>query len=542
MSDSDNPSPATHTGAEGFFANSAFLFVAIMALTMAVRMPLLSIPFERDEGEYAYIAWRMDFHELPYRDWVDQKPPGIFWVYRLALALPMDPVRAVHLAGALCAALSAGALFLIARRFLEPFWAAVAGASLGLLSADTSVQGNAANTEIFMLLPLLLSQLTLFGAVSGNGHRKKFMLLCGALVGVACLFKQVAALHWIFLVLVYPLFCDGKDRGRATLAFAAWSAVGAAAVWAGVIVYFLLEHGWHDFLYNVLLHNLDYISALTPADRMSLLGYTVADLVKSQAIIWFFAIVGGAMLVRRRQMQWFVFLLLWLMTSMVGVNVSGYFFPHYFQALLPALALAAVIGAASLEKARAWAAAPAWSRRTALIGALAVLPAVVMLPFLFRYTPKQAVSVIYPGHLFAAMPELGQRLAEVTRPDDRVYVFGSEPELLFYARRASATRYIILFPLFGPYEDAKAKQVATSQEILAARPAAAAYLPNTLFFVPHSEQYLANWSFDYMHKNFQPDRWVGIDPSGACQVLPVIKGAPPPTNMIAELMVRKGGP
>lgn len=541
MRERENSCPAMSLRAQELFGHSAFLFVAIMVLTLAIRMPLLNIPFERDEGEYAYIGWRMSLHELPYRDWVDQKPPGIFWVYRLALALPLEPVRAVHLAGALCAALAAGALFLLARHFLETFWAAAAGALLGVLSADPTVQGQAANTELFMQLPLLLSQLTLFGAASGKGHRRKFMLLCGALVGLAALFKQVAAFHCVFLVLVYPIFCEEKNRWHATLAFAAWLAVGAVGVWSGVILYFLFERGWHQFVYNVLLHNLDYIGALGPADRRSLLIYTVTDLVKSQAIVWFFSLVGGAVWLWKRQLPSFLYWLLWLTTGMVGVNVSGYFFPHYFQALLPALALAAVMGAAGVERARCWTLAPVWCRRAAMIGALAFLPAVVLFPFLFRYTPREAVRIIYPGHMFAEMPELGQRLAEVTRPDDRVFVFGSEPELLFYARRASATRYIILFPLFGPYADAREKQVATSLEIIAARPAAAAYLPNTLFYQWNTEQYLANWSFDYLHKNFQADRWLEMDAAGAQQVLPAIKGALAPSNVIGELMVRNAG-
>ncbi len=73
----------------------------LILLTLAIRTPFLGIPFERDEGEYAYIGWRLEHHELPYRDWVDQKPPAIFWVYRLAFFLPLDPVRAVHFVGLL---------------------------------------------------------------------------------------------------------------------------------------------------------------------------------------------------------------------------------------------------------------------------------------------------------------------------------------------------------------------------------------------------------------------------------------------------------
>src|SRR4029077_8292936 len=103
------------------------LAITIVA-TIAVRGPLLNIPFERDEGEYAYIAWRLGHDELPYRDWVDQKPPAIFWVYRAGLMLPIDPIRAVHLVALLFAAASTCALFFLALRVMNRFWAFIAAA------------------------------------------------------------------------------------------------------------------------------------------------------------------------------------------------------------------------------------------------------------------------------------------------------------------------------------------------------------------------------------------------------------------------------
>ena len=66
------------------------LTAALILIVVGLRVPLLPIPLERDEGEYAYIAWRLGHNELPYRDWVDQKPPAVFYVYRFALSLPFD--------------------------------------------------------------------------------------------------------------------------------------------------------------------------------------------------------------------------------------------------------------------------------------------------------------------------------------------------------------------------------------------------------------------------------------------------------------------
>src|ERR1051326_1401846 len=163
---------------------------AIVVATAALRFPLLNVPFERDEGEYAYIAWRLGHGELPYRDWVDQKPPAIFWVYRFALALPIKAIPSVHLTAILFSAGSACVLFLLARRFVGEFWAASAGVLLALLSADPSAQGTAANTELFMMFPLLLSQLTFFAAAEATAadgvwlRTAGLMGLTGALIGV----------------------------------------------------------------------------------------------------------------------------------------------------------------------------------------------------------------------------------------------------------------------------------------------------------------------------------------------------------------------
>jgi len=63
------------------------LALSIGLLVIAIRAPLMDLPLERDEGGYAYIAWRMTLGETPYLDWFDQKPPGIFAAYRVALSL-----------------------------------------------------------------------------------------------------------------------------------------------------------------------------------------------------------------------------------------------------------------------------------------------------------------------------------------------------------------------------------------------------------------------------------------------------------------------
>ena len=182
--------------------------------------------------------------------------------------------------------------------------------------------------------------------------------------------------------------------------------------------------------------------------------------------------------------------------------------------------------------------------RAAGVGIVALaLPACFIVPF-WLVSPEEAVRKIYPGNYFAEMQQIGTRLAEITRPEDKVFVFGAEPEVLFYARRVSATRYIFLFPLYGPYADAKEKQLATIDELTTNNPAALLYFPNRLFFVPGTEQLLTHWTQSQIRTNYTADLWLAADQNGVAHLYHG-QGITPPREtagqrVLGGLFLRRG--
>jgi hypothetical protein len=512
------------------------LTAALILIVAGLRVPLLPIPLERDEGEYAYIAWRLGHNELPYRDWVDQKPPAVFYVYRFALSLPFDPVRAIHFVGLLFSAASVCALFFLGLRFMDRFWAWLGAALFALLSSDPLVQGTAANTELFMLCPFILSLIAFLAAAAKTKPRVLFMALAGALTGVAVMFKQVAVVNWFLLVALYPVFAPREKRWRGTVSFIACSATGLLTVLALVVLYFWRRGGLTGFIDNVFTHNLEYIRSIRASERLEYCWGTLTTLARTQAVAWVFAAAGLAVLFRGPA-KWFVFVAGWLLTSGIGVSASGYFFPHYFQQLLPPLALAAAAGAGWFASIPVWKIIPIWARRTALSLVLAVLPGITLWPFLFKYTPAESVRKIYPGNFFAEMPEFARRIESLTPPEKPVFIFGAEPELLFYARRPSATRYIFLFPLYGPYGNAREKQLAAAAEIERTNPPTAVYFPNALFFISGTDQYFTDWSRSYMEQNFYINTLLIAGEFGAAQMLNVESDVPADVSPTREQVV-----
>jgi len=512
------------------------LVAGLVLFVTAIRLPLLSIPFEGDEGEYAYIAWRLGHNELPYRDWVDQKPPAIFWVYGAALTLPVDPVRAVHLAALLFAAASTCALFFLARRFMSWFWALLAAALFSFLSVDPMAQGTAANTELFMLLPLILAQIAFFKSFAG-GRQSRWSFICGALIGIAIAFKQVAAVNWLLVIALFPFFTSPEKRWRKTISFTACSVAGLLAVLGLIACYFWVRGGVSGLVENVITHNLEYIGAMTWSDRFHFCIDTLATLARSESIAWIFVVIGFIALVTAQQLKWLMFVAGWLITSAIGISASGYFFPHYFQQWLPPLALTAAVGAQWLGELRVW--QTALVPRAIFAASLGILPLTTLWPFWFSYSPADAVRRIYPGNFFAEMPSFAERVANITSADQRVFIFGAEPEVLFYAQRVSATRYIFLFPLYGQYRNVREKQLATVKEIQRAAPPVAVYVPNGLFFNPGSDQYFTEWSLSYLRENFSPDTWLVKETETSAAVVPAESNMSPPQHLLGAILVKR---
>ena len=108
-----------------------------------------------------------------------------------------------------------------------------------------------------------------------------------------------------------------------------------------------------------------------------------------------------------------------------------------------------------------------------------------------------------------------------------MFIFGSEAELLFYARRVSATPYIFLFPLYGPYRNVQEKQIAAASEIVRNRPAAVVWLPNQLFFQPGTEQTFTLWAKSYVRKDFRLDACLFVGRNETSAMVPAVAGQEP---------------
>lgn len=69
---------------------------------------------------------------------------------------------------------------------------------------------------------------------------------------------------------------------------------------------------------------------------------------------------------------------------------------------------------------------------------------------ILRYRPRQLAAGLYNGNPFVEAEDAGKNITRLCGPDGTVHIVGSEPEILWYARRKGTTRFDIAYPMTLP--------------------------------------------------------------------------------------------
>jgi hypothetical protein len=152
------PAPSAAIG-NGWLRGDKLCLLLLAVFTVAHRAIWFGDPVaDFDEQLYSFIGWRMQFGELPFVDWWDRKPFGLFAIFGLIHALFGPSALAYQIVAAGFAFAAAWLTFLLARRCVDRVSATFAAAiAVMLLSAYASYS---ANSEVFFA-PLMLGMVAL---------------------------------------------------------------------------------------------------------------------------------------------------------------------------------------------------------------------------------------------------------------------------------------------------------------------------------------------------------------------------------------------
>jgi 4-amino-4-deoxy-L-arabinose transferase-like glycosyltransferase len=419
------------------------VLATVCALPILLYLPLLHEPLSRDEGFYGAVGQLILDGDLPYRDGFDNKPPLVFGWYALSFLIFGEHAWAPRLVAAAMVSLTTLLVYVQGRLLFSRREALLAALAFAL-SIGVAAFGTNANTEYFMLLPLVAGLVTF--TLGHQTGRLPWFLLSGLLNGFAILTKEVSVFNLGFLVLwtLYPAWRRG-ELDRHCLASVLLLAAGCSLAAALAVAPFVVLGVFADVWDAAVVYTLQYVGDPSTGDR-------VTDLVTRGPVPFVYAgpwiaisLLGFLYLIQHGKDRWGWLLAGWLAAGAISIIFVGRLYSHYSVHLLPALSLMVPLGLRFLRNR--WRVAPARAGAFIfLVGVLAAGAILVNAQVYFHPSVEERnlarLTDDYKKYFYVASPALAQYIADNTSPGDRIYNLGFQSELYFYADRRSPTRYL----------------------------------------------------------------------------------------------------
>jgi hypothetical protein len=495
------------------------VFAALVAAWL-VRLRLLGLPLERDEGEYAYIGWLMLQGVPPYAEAYTMKLPGIHVTYAGLLAVFGHSAAGIRTGLVLVNLASIGLIYGLGRELFSRIGGVAAAAFFAVLSLGHTVHGFVANAEHFVLVPALAGVWLLLRDRGGS----RLTTACGAglCLGLALLVKQHAIVFLAFglVWMGWSWRMTGFAAPRQFVARVIGYLAGPLILFGATCLWMILAGTFDNFWQWTVEYPREYVSQVswsTGAELFLLTAIPIANFAWPTLLL---ALLGTyASLRSAKRSTRGAFHVAFGLFGFLGVCPGLYFREHYFLFLLPGIALAAGSAIDHL--------ASQFRNRGRFAGAMALTTACLAWSLyadrdiLFRLPLDDVSRRMYGENPFPESPAIAEYIEQSTPPTARVAILGSEPQILFYARRRSATGFLYMYPMTEQHPFAEQMQRQMIAEIEAADPEllVVVTVPTSWLYRPTAPRLLFDWMNGEIPQRYSLEGLVPIGDDGAAQLL-----------------------
>ncbi len=315
-----------------------WFLIAISFLFFLLRLPSLFEPYwYGDEGIYQVVGMGINHGRLLYRDIWDNKPPLLYMLYAF-FSSDQFTIRLVSLFFGLA---SVFIFYLLARKLYnsQPTEKKTALWTTGIFAVFFGLpllEGNIANAENFMLLPILLGGLLIFNQATTQDKKISFYpssfilhpFIAGFLLGLAFLFKVVAVFDFAaFFLFLGFVTIERKINIQTLLPKLVPLCIAFALPALVTIAFFLTKGAFFDFINAALKQNVGYV------------GYG-NTLLFPQGLLFLklllLAIVTSIFFLKRNVLGHNrLFIFLWFSFAVFNAFFSQRPYTHYLLVLLP---------------------------------------------------------------------------------------------------------------------------------------------------------------------------------------------------------------
>jgi len=480
------------------------IYLAVLAVILFIRLRLLATPFERDEGEYAYIGQTLLHGGSLFKDALTMKLPGTSMMYALWMLLFGESVEAIHLGLLLTNFISAFLILWLVRKWEGSNTQGITASIIFLmLTLSQSALGFAAHATHFVILYCLVALLILERALKKQSPLLYFT--AGFFFGLSLFMKQQGAM---FLLLPIIFIIKEKRAAKTTMMKAIVEIVlllVGAILPFGVLSIYLSALGTFDkFYFWIFQYSTAYGGRVDPIIGSLIFLNSLGVLIERTPQFWILSLSGVIYAFSLWKTTYAQRSLLFLLAGLLVISPGFYFREHYFMAVLPALAMT---GSLLIDYMQKKFSTEGWGRfgSACIISLLLILSFVVESPYYFGYSPEKVVEKTYGKmNVFTTSKMIGEYIKANTSPSDKIQVLGSEPQIYFFSNRRSASGHIYMYGLMENQEYAREMQQELARDIINEKPKYIIFSleKSSWMLSPDSDMWLWEWYKKYNAENY----------------------------------------
>lgn len=423
----------------------------LVMLTVVLRIPSLFEPYwYGDEGIYLVLGQAFKKGLVFYRDIHDNKPPLLYLL--AALVGNVFWFRALLM---VWFSVGVGVFFRLMQVLLPKQKEAWYLSSILMILGTTMVEGNIANAEIFIVLPVVAGMLL---AVIKQGW-----WWCGLLFSIGFLLKVPAGLEFGALLIWLFGFEQKrlKDVSKTVKDKRFWQLLGG---FLGPIVisiaYYAKAGGLERYVRSALFQNIGYLSSWSTGVH-SASGFATQSGLLLRGTILGLSLIGFYWLAKRFKLSARAQLVVvWFLMALFGALLSERPYPHYLiQPIVPGSILVSyfLFGRRKLIKL--------------VVLGVSLLAGISYYQIKFWHYPVIGYYQNFIEHILGEKSkteyrsffdsrvnqsyELAKYIRQKTLPEERVFIWGDEPYVYALAERLPIGRYTVAYHIidFDGYEE-----------------------------------------------------------------------------------------
>lgn len=414
-------------------------------LIFIIRKNFLTIPFERDEGSYAYAGRIILDGAVTFRDIGSQRLDGVFYAYALMVAIFGYSVKALHIGFLVLNLVSTIMLYFLTRRMSNSLAGFAAAAFFALITMTANASGFTIQSEhlvSFFVIGALLSLILYF-----DSKKLWQLIIAGVLFSLAFQVKQTSFFYGLFAgaLLLYKLIYADKVRLSKAIGAAFIFCLAVLVPLAIDLLIIYMNGAWEDFTLWFFDIRNQYTSLISFDQGLDYLKNSFSNIYKNYKFFWIISFLGTAAV-------FFTSLPLWKKIAIAGLNLAGFltvvpgyhYYGHYFLQWFPAVCLSAAIFIYSVQNVLA---------EKMKLGALSVIVPLLLIilsvvsnlselsKYYFKPNHTRVLREVYGINPFPESQAIADKLNTLMKPEDKLAVFGTEIQMYVYTNKKSPSRF-----------------------------------------------------------------------------------------------------